>query len=71
MHKTRVSPMVYPGGPPPRVAHPPGWPIPLGDGPILGCIFLNFNGGSKYGEFLWVVGPCIRLWFALSGVLVD
>ena len=40
-------------------------------GPIWGGIFLSFNGGSKYGEFLWGVGPCIRLWFALSGVLVD
>ena len=40
-------------------------------GPVWGVFFLSFNGGSKYGEFLGSVGPCIRLWFALAGVLVD
>ena len=37
----------------------------------MGCVFLSFNGGSKYREFLGSVGPCIRLRFALAGVLVD
>ena len=40
-------------------------------GPFWGVFFLSFNGGSKYGGFLWIVGPCIRIWFALPGVLVD
>ena len=40
-------------------------------GPFWGVFFLSFNGGSKYGGFLWIVGPCIRLWFALPGVVFD
>ena len=40
-------------------------------GLFWGRVFLSFNGDSESGEFLWSVGPCIRLWFALAGVLVD